>query len=52
MKQIQKRYQYWGMQEGKPCVLWTEWFPYYGEDRPTKQPSNKLKIEYREYELS
>ena len=36
-----KRYQYYGPNG----IQWTNWFPYHGEDHPTKQ-HNKLKIEY------
>ena len=44
---IQKRYQYWGFSEGKPSILWTNWFPWNG-DTSNKIQLGKLKNEYRE----
>ena len=44
---IQKRFQYWGAENGKPIKLWSEWFPYNGPQEP-QQLGKGLKNEYRE----
>lgn len=43
---MEKRFQYWGFKDGKPQVLWTEWFEWDGE-KYEWQLKNKLKNEYR-----
>lgn len=47
-----KRFQYWGRKDGKPQVLWTDWFPFNSDNREPIQnkgfKGNHLKNEYRE----
>jgi hypothetical protein len=44
---IQKRYQYWGFSNGKPSIMWTNWFTWTGDTKDRVQ-LKKLKNEYRE----
>lgn len=47
----QKRYQYWGFKDGKPQILWTEWFECNENENKTQLKgfkNNDLKSEYRE----
>ena len=32
MEVRQKRYQYWGSVNGKPQIMWTDWFNYSGPE--------------------
>lgn len=54
MEVRQKRYQYWGSVNGKPQIMWTEWFNYNGPEEPIQHKGfkgNDLKNEYRTIEL-
>lgn len=42
---MEKRYQFWSSEDGKPVKKWTEWFSYNGE-KFQWQLKNKLKNEY------
>lgn len=48
---MEKRYEYWGMVDGEPRLMYTDWFPW---DSPNYKPkyqlekSKKLLNEYRQ----
>lgn len=42
-----KRYEYWGSVDGVPRKMYTNWFPYEGEQYKW-QLKGKLKNEYRD----
>lgn len=44
---MQKRYEYWGTENGKPVKKWTEWFKYDGE-KFKYQLGRKLLNEYKD----
>lgn len=47
---MQKRYQYWGVVNGVPQIMWTPWFPYNGDKEPIQLKGfkgNYLKNEYK-----
>ena len=52
---IQKRYQYWAFENGKPVLSWTDWYHYSDDDSLLKvfqkeekwQVMNKLRNEFR-----
>jgi hypothetical protein len=44
---IQKRFEYWGTQDGKPVKKWSPWFNYHGSQEKY-QLDKKLRNEYRE----
>ena len=51
-KQLQKRYQHWTSENGKPEIKWTEWFNCSGKLKEKIQlkgfKGNDLLNEYRE----
>ena len=44
---LQKRYEYWGTENGKPVKKWTDWSNWNGPKDPW-QLDKKLRNEYRE----
>ena len=54
MEVRQKRYQYWGSVNGKPQIMWTDWFNYDGPEDKIQQKGfggNHLLNEYRTIEV-
>ena len=55
MAKVQKRYEYWSSENGKPVKKWTPWYDYSKEDSLLKdfqtkekyQLSTHLKNEFR-----
>ena len=47
MAKVQKRYEYWGSENGKPVKKLTDWFPWNGPKDPW-QLDRKLRNFYRE----
>ena len=47
---IQKRYEYWGSDNGKPVIKKTTWFKCHSDVQEKWQVKNKLLNEYREIE--
>lgn len=50
MKHQQKRFQYWGVANGKPSILWSNWFDFNGPEEPIQLKGfkgNDLLNEYR-----
>ena len=49
---MEKRFQYWGRKDGKPCILWTDYFPWNSDIKDPIQhkgfKGNNLLNEYRE----
>lgn len=49
---VMKRFQYWGRKDGKPCILWTDYFPWNSDIKDPIQhkgfKGNNLLNEYRE----
>ncbi len=45
---MEKRYEYWGSEGGKPVKKFTSWFKYESDYRPKYQLNRKLLNEYRE----
>lgn len=45
---MEKRYEYWGMVDGKPVKMFTDWYPWKGELYKFQLKSSKLYNEYRE----
>lgn len=43
---LEKRYQYWGTENGKPQVMWTEWYHYSDDDSllPIFQKEEKYQL--------
>lgn len=45
---LEKRYQYWASENGKPIIKWSEWFRVPDNITQEKwQVKNKLKNEYK-----
>lgn len=46
---MQKRYEYWASENGKPIKKWTDWFPWDSDDCPKYQLKSHptLLNEYR-----
>ena len=42
-----KRYQFWASENGKPCLKWTEFF-YWDGEQYEYQLKSKLKNEYKD----
>lgn len=49
---VEKRFQYWGFVDGKPQILWSQWFPWNSPNRDKIQlkgfKGNNLINQYRE----
>ena len=48
MPMIEKAYEYWGSENGRPVKKVTSWFKWTGQDCPEWQLKNRLKNFYRE----
>ena len=46
--QMQKRYEYWGSNNGVPTIKWTDWFSCTSKEKEPFQVKNKLRNEYRD----
>ena len=44
---IQKRYEYWASENGKPVKKWTPWYDYSKEDSLLKDFQTKEKYQLR-----
>lgn len=43
---MEKRHQYWGVEDGKPKILWSDFYEWDTDYQPKWQLKNKLLNEY------
>lgn len=43
-----KRFQYWGSENGRPVIKWSDFYPWDSDYKPKYQLKPKLLNEYRE----